>query len=72
MAEKSTAHEAVAFLKSYIDYWAGWLRWALGIAIVVALTVTGIERLYGFDVPWLSPADPVLLAYLAGALWLSK
>lgn len=59
-------------VRAYLDFLVGWLKWAAGLGLAVCVFVLVSERLYGFDVPYLSAPDPQTLAWIAGGYWLSR
>lgn len=59
-------------IRGYIDFLIGYIKWATGVAIALALFVMVAEQ-YGFRVPYLAVSSNVnTWAYLAGVYWLSR
>ena len=67
-----TGQQIINAIRGYIDVAVGWLKWATGAAIAVALFVMVAER-YGLQVPYLEvSSDVTTWAYLAGIYWLTR
>lgn len=58
-------------IRAYLDFLLGWLKWATGVAIALALFVLVASR-YGFNVPIPVSSDVTTWTYLAGIYWLSR
>lgn len=61
-----------SYIRSWIDWVVGWLRWAAGLGLALAAVALIAERLYNFDVPFIVAPDPQTFAWIAGGWWLSK
>ena len=67
-----TGQQIINAIRGYIDFAIGWLKWATGAAIAVALFVMVAER-YGLQVPYVNvSSDVTTWVYLAGIYWLSR
>ena len=67
-----TGQQIINAIRGYVDFAIGWLKWATGAAIAVALFVMVAER-YGLQVPYINASgDVTTWAYLAGIYWLSR
>lgn len=67
-----TGQQIINAIRGYVDFAIGWLKWATGAAIAVALFVMVAER-YGLQVPYIDvSSDVTTWAYLAGIYWLSR
>lgn len=67
-----TGDQVINQIRSTIDQIANWLRWGVGIALILALAVMVLEQ-YGVKVPFISVSNNVnTWAYLAGIYWLSR
>ncbi len=66
------ANQVANQIRSWLDWLAGWVRWAVGILILTALFCMVVEQ-YGFQMPYLTVSGNAnTWIYLAGIYWLSK
>jgi len=66
-----TGPQLANLIRSWIDYFAGWIYWAAVIAVTL-LFAAAAARAFGARLPYVPTISETALAYLAGAAYLLK
>ncbi len=66
-----TGKQLLDQLRSWVDFFVGWLKWATGVAIALAL-FSMVMAQFNIAIPYIPAGNPNLWVYIAGIYWLSR